>query len=347
MFTPEERNELRSQLLSLARADRRISGAAITGSAAAGCEDQWSDIDLAFGVTGPDELAGVVADRTSFLYGQHGAVHHTDTHFGGWLYRSFLLANTLQIDLAFAPENEFRAFAPTFCLVFGKANEPQYIPPPAPAILAAGGWPRASHARSFLADGKLWEAEHAVSALRDSALNLACLRYQLPAHHGRGFDLLPTEVLLRFESGLAQSVEQSEIERALEVVSQAFASEAKQIGFPLQAQQKQTPQESLRTGDLIGIGWLHAVHARSSIARGRLWQAEYMIRGLREYTYALACARLPKGAAAVFEEGLVRKTEHAEIQRGFQAAIRAFRGELAFRREEFAGKLSSTLAGLA
>jgi hypothetical protein len=25
------------------------------------------------------------------------------------------------------------------------------------------------------------------------------------------------------------------------------------------------------------MGWLYALHARSSIARGRVWQAEYMI----------------------------------------------------------------------
>jgi len=26
--------------------------------------------------------------------------------------------------------------------------------------------------------------------------------------------------------------------------------------------------------ELVGMGWLHALHARSSIARGRAWQAE-------------------------------------------------------------------------
>src|SRR5262249_20322206 len=39
---------------------------------------------------------------------------------------------------------------------------------------------------------------------------------------------------------------------------------------------------------LIGMGWLHALHARSSIARGRAWQAEYMISGVRDQVLALA-----------------------------------------------------------
>jgi hypothetical protein len=30
-------------------------------------------------------------------------------------------------------------------------------------------------------------------------------------------------------------------------------------------------------GDIIGLAWLYAIHARSGIAREKLWQAEYMI----------------------------------------------------------------------
>jgi predicted nucleotidyltransferase len=47
VFTPDGRARLRDALLSVARADERISGAALTGSAASGSEDRWSDIDLA------------------------------------------------------------------------------------------------------------------------------------------------------------------------------------------------------------------------------------------------------------------------------------------------------------
>jgi hypothetical protein len=41
--------------------------------------------------------------------------------------------------------------------------------------------------------------------------------------------------------------------------------------------------------ELIAMGWLYALHARSSIARRRVWQAEYMISGLRDQVLALAC----------------------------------------------------------
>ena len=58
MFMPDERAQLRSDLLECAARDSRISGAAITGSAAAEREDRWSDIDLAFGVSNAAEMLG-------------------------------------------------------------------------------------------------------------------------------------------------------------------------------------------------------------------------------------------------------------------------------------------------
>src|SRR5689334_11946414 len=106
MYSPEERTQLRSVLLESAAADKRITGAAITGSAASGREDEWSDIDLAFGVADGVELRSVLSDWTKRLYDRHGAVHHVDVTFGPWIYRVFLLANTLQVDLAFVPASD-------------------------------------------------------------------------------------------------------------------------------------------------------------------------------------------------------------------------------------------------
>ena len=43
---------------------------------------------------------------------------------------------------------------------------------------------------------------------------------------------------------------------------------------------------------MTGTGWLYALHARSSIARGKLWQATSMLDGLRSQVLALKCARV-------------------------------------------------------
>ena len=56
MFSVRDREQLRDELVAAAKADSRISGAALTGSGAVGAEDEWSDIDLAFGlVEGADQ----------------------------------------------------------------------------------------------------------------------------------------------------------------------------------------------------------------------------------------------------------------------------------------------------
>ncbi len=139
MFTPEERERLRSGLLERAAKDQRISGAAITGSAADSREDRWSDIDLAFGVRDAGELPNVLSDWTAHMYEQHLALHHLDVNAGAWIYRVFLLPSTLQVDLAFVPAAEFRALAPTFRLMSGEAKEPQHVqPPPAATIIGYG-----------------------------------------------------------------------------------------------------------------------------------------------------------------------------------------------------------------
>jgi len=50
-----ERDRARKRLLELASADDAVTAAANTGSYVSGCGDEWSDIDLAFGIRG--ELA--------------------------------------------------------------------------------------------------------------------------------------------------------------------------------------------------------------------------------------------------------------------------------------------------
>jgi hypothetical protein len=225
MFTPEQRDRLRDGLLQRAAEDPLITGAAITGSAAAGSADRWSDIDLAFGVNDTASLTGVLADWTEYMYTRHAALHHVDVTAGAWMYRVFLLVTTLQVDLAFAPASDFRAVAPTFRLISGQAREPRHMPAPLPDDAIGWGWLYALHARSAIARGMLWQAEYMVSGLRDQALALACIRHGAPAIHGKGFDRLPEEVKSSFEAALIGRLEPGEIARAFHNVSVLFLDE--------------------------------------------------------------------------------------------------------------------------
>src|SRR5437764_14396280 len=101
MFTPDDRTRLQDALIAAARADPCITGAALTGSAALGAEDRWSDIDLALSVASGADLTQVVAEWTGRMYREWGAVHHVDVYRGNTLFRVFLLADTLQVDIAF------------------------------------------------------------------------------------------------------------------------------------------------------------------------------------------------------------------------------------------------------
>src|SRR5271169_707109 len=225
MFTLKERDRLRTCLLEYASKDARISGAAITGSAAAGREDRWSDIDLAFGVSDAAELPNVLSDWTAHMYDQLLALHHLDVRSGGWIYRVFLLPSTLQVDLAFVSATEFRALAPTFRLIFGEANESRHVPPPPTGQIIGLGWLYALHARSCIARQNLWQAEYMISGIRDNALALACIRHGLPAVHGRGMDLLPTGVTAQFEDSLVGQLDTAELSRAFRVVVHGLLGE--------------------------------------------------------------------------------------------------------------------------
>ncbi len=227
MFSPEQRALLRSELLACAGGDPRISGAAITGSGAtADREDRWSDIDLAFGVANAAETPAVLADWTSWMYDKHEALHHLDMRFGAWIYRVFLLSNTLQVDLAFAPADEFRALAPTFRLVLGTAREAQHVSAAPPAGDFIGmSWLYALHARSCIARGQLWQAEHMISAVRDQALAMACARHGLPSAHGKGIDQLPVAVTERFEGALVRRLDAGELARAFRAAMEGLILE--------------------------------------------------------------------------------------------------------------------------
>jgi predicted nucleotidyltransferase len=225
MFTVEQRAALRAELLAEAAADARIAATAITGSAAEEREDRWSDIDLAFGVAGVAEMPDVMRDWTARMYERHAALHHVDVLAGDWIYRVFLVAGGLQVDLAFVPAAEFRALSPAFRLLTGVANSPSQFPAPSAGEIIGMAWLYAAHARACIARKKFLQAEYMVSGLRDHALALACLRLGLSAAHGRGFDSLPNEVKAPFEDALVRSLAEAELLRAFSVAVRGLLGE--------------------------------------------------------------------------------------------------------------------------
>jgi len=115
-----------------------------------------------------------------------------------------------------------------------------------------------------------------------------------------------------------------------------------------------------RRDDLIGLAWHHVLHARACIERGKPWQAEYWVSGVRDHVLALACLRLghatayakgadllPRELTAPLESTLVRSLDESELRRALAAATAAFGAELERTDAALAARLLPTLDELA
>jgi hypothetical protein len=219
VFTRDHRDAVRSQLLGLAEKDPRITGAAVTGSAADGREDRWSDIDLFFGVADHVALDEVVADWSGYVHGELGALHHFDLKDSAATHRAFLLPSCLEVDLGFTPANRFGPAGPQVRAVFGNTAQTSPASLPDPGHLIGLAWHHVLHARSSIERGKPWQAEYWISGIRDQTLALACLRLGAPVHYAKGADALPVAVTGELEGALVRSLELEELRRALRVAA--------------------------------------------------------------------------------------------------------------------------------
>src|SRR5215208_4570997 len=119
MFTIQERDDARNRVLELAGSDPRVKADALTGSSAVGGEDEWSDIDVAFGIADGVSVEAVLDDWSQVLTDELGVLHYWDLPFRSSLYRVFLLPSGLEIDIAAVPHEEFGPRGPSFRTLFG------------------------------------------------------------------------------------------------------------------------------------------------------------------------------------------------------------------------------------
>jgi predicted nucleotidyltransferase len=223
---------LREQLVAAARSDPRIEAAAIVGSAAAGREDSWSDIDLALRLAGDLTPGDVVGSWTELMYDDHGAVAHVDVWAEPALYRVFLIANSLQVDISFWPAGDFAQRGGAFRLIFGEANTPFPTPERLPEPLIGLAWLYGLHVRSSIARGRPLQALYMLNNMRDQVIALACLRSGVPVHEARGADDLPPEVRQSLDETLPAGVAAAELARAFTRLTDLLAAEAEAVDRP-------------------------------------------------------------------------------------------------------------------
>jgi hypothetical protein len=244
VFTVEQRDALRDQVLRLAEDDERVVAGAAVGSLAGDGGDRFSDLDLTFGVADRVPVADVLDDWTRGLVDELGAVHLVDLQRGATTYRVLLFPDALQLDLSMTPASRFRPAGPRFRLLFGETAGDAEAPTPrraghlfiATPVVAGDlfGWGviYALHARACIERGRVWQAEHHVGAVRDHALSLACLHLGLPAAQARGYDDLPAEILARFEDTHVGAVEPGALHGALAASVLALVRGGEEAGLP-------------------------------------------------------------------------------------------------------------------
>jgi hypothetical protein len=227
MYTAPERTALLDWLVDLARADAQVTAAAVLGSGADGCEDTWSDVDLALRLAPGQDPATAADSWAERLSERVQPVGQLDLWSSGALYRVFLLPSTLQVDLSFWPDDRFAAHGPKFRLVFGEANEA--VRPQAPSAHPVLGWAwlYALHARSSIARRRAWQAVYMINGIRDQVVQLACLRHGLATAQYRGADDLPRELQVALRGTLARTAEDSELIRSFEAAVQLLVAEAR------------------------------------------------------------------------------------------------------------------------
>lgn len=197
-------------------------------SAALNREDEWSDIYLALRLIADIDSITVCEPWTAYLYQAQHAIHHLDVRSGPTLFRVFLLADTLQVDLSFWPSERFAADGDAFELIFGAANPPTVTLPPAADGLVGTAWLYALHVRSAIARGRSWQADHMLNGLREQVIALACRRHGLPAYQGRGVDRLPPDLLAELAPTRVHSLDPAELARGFAALTRLLVLEVEQ-----------------------------------------------------------------------------------------------------------------------
>jgi hypothetical protein len=120
------------------------------------------------------------------------------------------------------------------------------------------------------------------------------------------------------------------------------------------------PSAAVSTDEVIALAWLYALHVRSSIARNRLLQAEYMLSNMRNQVLTLACLRqsLPTRDARGFDdladdhrnkfaECYPLSLDGEELHRVLQRTMNALLIEIRLKDSDLAERIGPTLIEIA
>ena len=89
-----------------------------------------------------------------------------------------------------------------------------------------------------------------LNGLRDQVVALACLRFGLPAHQGRGVDDLPPQATVSLASTLIVSLEPTELHRAFVSTGRLLLEETARVDTELALGLAPPIEELFRSGEI-------------------------------------------------------------------------------------------------
>jgi hypothetical protein len=190
--------------------------------------DEWSDLDLTFGLKSGVDTKSVLDEWTALLASEFGVVTHFDLRRGAAIYRVILFQSGLELDLSVVPETEYGALGPNFKLLFGTAIERTSFPEPSTDELIGWCWHHVLHANSAINRERYWQAVFWLNELRNHIFTLKCIRLKLPSVHARGIHQLQGKEVAGFENTLVRSLDAEELRRVLTILRKEFIEEVKE-----------------------------------------------------------------------------------------------------------------------
>lgn len=205
-------------LLAFAKTHPAVAAAAKVGSTAVGFRDQHSDIDLAVGVHETHSPVAFLDDGAAFVSGDGlGFAPLLDIAYRDAVYRVFLRADGLQLDLSARPQTSFAPTTERFALCFGESRPPEPKVRPAADALVREAVLYLRLADVAVRRDRVRQAQYFLDHVRERAQTALCLKHGLAPFDGRGFDELPAEVLARTAAGCAYGATPEELRAGVEV----------------------------------------------------------------------------------------------------------------------------------
>jgi hypothetical protein len=122
------------------------------------------------------------------------------------------------------------------------------------------------------------------------------------------------------------------------------------VAKPHQPEAQSNPQA------LIGMAWLYALHVRSSLARERVLQVDYMLSGMRNHVFELTCMRcgviskqgrglddLPAAERNAIAKCIPQSLDPAELKRAFHNTMEMLVCEIRYVDSGLENRLTTVL----